>query len=206
MTVKVLLTCVGGELAPEMIVSLKSSIRHDITVIGVDVNEQAVGRFFCDEFSIVPFGTGVAYVDKIIELIVKYDVDLLIPTSDEEALALSAAQEVLAEYNTTIACVDRNTLDILTDKAKTYSKLEDSGVHVPNWRQVSDVYELRQVVPELFNKYGDVVVKPVCERGGRGVHGVSHSQNGVRKFLNRREIHSDLETFCRYIRWLGWEK
>ena len=195
MTVKVLLTCVGGELAPEMIISLKSSIRHDVIVIGVDANEQAAGRIFCDEFAVVPFGSDISYVKKIIELIVRYDIDLIIPTSDEEALALSAAKEELVEYNTTLACVDRNTLDILTDKAKTYGKLVDSGIHVPNWRHVSDSYELRQVVPELFNKYGDIVVKPVCERGGRGVHVVSHSQNGVRKFLNRREIHSDLETF-----------
>ena len=64
MTVKVLLTCVGGELAPEMIISLKSSIRHDVIVIGVDANEQAAGRIFCDEFAVVPFGSDISYVKK----------------------------------------------------------------------------------------------------------------------------------------------
>ena len=44
MTFTILITCVGGELAPQMIQELKLNSRHNLKVIGVDVNIDAVGK------------------------------------------------------------------------------------------------------------------------------------------------------------------
>ena len=89
MTYTILITCVGGDLAPQMIQQLKLNSRHDIKVIGVDANIEASGQYFCDEFSIVPFGGDPSYISIIQKLILLHNVDLIIPTSDEESLILS---------------------------------------------------------------------------------------------------------------------
>jgi carbamoyl-phosphate synthase large subunit len=195
MAITVLLTCVGGELAPQMIKNLKSSKRHDIRVVGVDVNQQSVGKFFCDEFYTAPPGSDSSYVDRIVELILKHGIDLVIPTSDEESLALSNKSEYLIKSGAVLACVDIDTLSVLNDKAKTYSKLMDNGIHVPKWKKAVNFDELLTIARDMYKQYGDIVIKPTCERGGRGVHIVSNSINGIKKYSDRREIFSDFKTF-----------
>ena len=57
MTFTILVTCVGGDLGPQLMQHLKLNSRHNLKVIGVDADSNALGQFFCDEFSVVPHGT-----------------------------------------------------------------------------------------------------------------------------------------------------
>lgn len=191
----ILITCVGGEFAPKMIQELKSNSRHDIKVIGVDVNINAIGKYFCDEFSIVPFGDNPNYTKKIQKLVLLHNVDLVIPTSDEEAVALSSQRKLIENNGCQLACVESEIISILTDKAKTYQFLKESGFHVPATRIVKNYDSLRVVVESMYREHGAVVIKPACARGGRGVHVLSPSAINVEYFDDRREVHSNLETF-----------
>ena len=191
----ILITCVGGELAPQMIQELKLNSRHDIKVIGVDVNIDAVGKYFCDEFSVVPFGSDSNYSAIIQKLVQLHNVDLVIPTSDEEAIAMASSRKLIEKNGCQLACVESETLNILTDKAKTYRFLKKNGVHVPATRIIKNYDSLKAIVESMYKEHGAVVIKPACARGGRGVHVVSSLSTGVEYFDDRREVHSDLTTF-----------
>jgi predicted ATP-grasp superfamily ATP-dependent carboligase len=197
MTITILLTCVGGELAPKMLLDLKLNSRHKIKVIGTDVNPLATGRHFCDVFAVVPSGLDSNYSKVIKELSVKHGVNLVIPTSDEEAVAISSSREIFKSEGIQLACTDHSTLIVLTNKAKTYEKLVEYGVHTPMWSQVNTTNDLKQVVQDMYNQLGEVVVKPVEGRGGRGVYIVTKSISGVKQYKDRREIHVDIKTFFR---------
>ena len=191
----ILMTCVGGELAPQMIRELKLNSRHNIKVIGVDVNIDAIGKYFCDEFSIVPFGDDPNYSIKIQKLVELYNVDLVIPTSDEEATALSSSRKLIEKNGCQLACVESETLRIINDKAKTYQFLKENGLHVPATRIIKNFHSLKEAVETMYEEHGAVVIKPSCARGGRGVHVVSSSSKEVEYFNDKREIHSNLTTF-----------
>ena len=195
----VLMTCVGGELAPQLIRELKFNSRHNIKVIGVDANIDAVGKYFCDEFSVVPFGSDPDYSSTIQKLVHIHNVDLVIPTSDEEAVALSFSKNLIVKQGCMLACVDSETLSLLTDKAKTYHFLKEQGVHVPETRIVNDYNSLKVTVESMYEEHGEVVVKPARARGGRGVHIISSSSGGVEYFDDRREVHTDLSTFINLL-------
>jgi len=189
------MTCVGGELAPQMIQELKLNSRHNIKVLGVDANFDAVGKYFCDEFSVVPFGSDSNYSIKIQKLVQLHNVNLVIPTSDEEAVALASSRKLIEKNGCQLACVESETLNILTDKGKTYRFLKENGIHVPATRIVENYDSLRVIVESMYKKHEAVVIKPACARGGRGVHVVNPSSVGVEYFDDRREVHSDLTTF-----------
>ncbi len=191
----VLITCVGGELAPQMIRELKLNSRHDIKVVGVDANINAIGKYFCDEFSVVPFGSDPNYSIIIQKLIQLHNVDLVIPTSDEEAIAMSYSRKLIEKSGCQLACVESETLDILKDKAKTYDFLKENGVHVPATKIIKNYNSLKLIVESMYKKHGAVVIKPACSRGGRGVYVVSPLSTGVEYFNDKREVHSDLSTF-----------
>jgi carbamoylphosphate synthase large subunit len=195
LTFTILITCVGGDLGPQLVHQLKENSRHKTKVIGVDADLNATGKFFCDAFSVVPFGNSPDYVASINELIRLHKVDLVIPTSDEEAISLSSSREKIEINGCKLACVDSATIEILSDKAKTYQFLKDKGVHVPVTKVIKDFDTLKTIVEEMHKDFGAVVIKPSIARGGRGVYIISSVFQGVKHFDDKREIHCDLETF-----------
>lgn len=197
MSFTLLLTCVGGELAPQVIRSLKSSRRHDIKVIGVDADENAAGRHFADVFAVVPRGDDPHYVEAVAELALRHSADLVLPTSDEEALALSMSRAAIEEAGCRVACADAEILRLIANKATCYERLAELGLPVPEWELVDDLDALAEAVDALYARRGAAVVKPAGERGGRGVCVIGPVAQDSRPGEGGRERHMDLQSFHR---------
>ena len=113
MTVKVLLTCVGGGLTPQVIRFLKNSKVHKNTkVYGVDMNPNASGKYFVDHFQAVSSGKSEKFIKQIKQICKKFKINLIIPGSDEDALSLSKNKNKIETNSRKIACVSFNTLKI----------------------------------------------------------------------------------------------
>jgi carbamoyl-phosphate synthase large subunit len=195
MSFTLLITCVGGELSPQVIQGLQASQRHDVTIIGVDNSPEAVGRHFVDHFATVPRGDDPGYVESMRNLIAAHDVDLILPTSDEEALALVADRAQIEIGGCRLACAAAEVLDIVSDKVAAYERLAELDIAVPEWRKVANVDELEAAVTEMYAKLGDVVVKPAVSRGGRNISVIRGDAVGATPFQDGREVHMDLATF-----------
>jgi carbamoyl-phosphate synthase large subunit len=195
MSFNFLITCAGGELAPEVIRLLKSSTRHDVKVFGVDTQEKAIGRYFADEFSIVPHGAATGYTDAITELVDRHNIDLVLPSSDEEAVTLSKERKKIEDLGCQLACSSGSTLEILSDKGNCYKHLASFGMRTPVWLPASNVEELDAAVDQLLAQVGEIVVKPAAQRGGRGVCVIRQDLTGAHPYDGGREIHMDLKTF-----------
>lgn len=195
MTFNVLITCVGGELGPQVVLFLRNSQRHTVRVIGVDASENASGRHFVDEFAVVPRGTDPGYVDAIEELVRRHEINLVMPSSDEEALALAAQRERLERNGAQVSCVDIETLEVLADKVRCYRRQKDLGLHLPFWREAQNRDDLIEFVKQANAEYGDVVIKPAADRGGRGVCVITDAAKGVEAYHGGREYHMDKASF-----------
>ena len=191
----VLITCVGGEMAPFMIQTLKESKRHEVKIVGVDADHSAIGKNFCDNFVTVPYGDDIGYANSIKEIVNTYSVDLIIPTSDEEAMALSLLKGDFEKQGCVLACIDANILSILIDKAKTYKFLRKFNIHTPKTIIIDQFHELKAAVESMCHDLGECVIKPARARGGRGVYVVSSQYDKIEYFIDKREVHSDLENF-----------
>lgn len=195
MTFTILLTCIGGELQPHVTRMLKSSPRHDVRVVGVDVRDDVPGRHFVDVFATVPRGADPGYPAAIAELVRRHQVDLVLPTSDEEALALSANRDVVEAAGAQLACAEAWIIRAVSDKAAAYAKLKELGVPVPDFRTATSLDQLDTAVAEMTDKHGDIVVKPAQARGGRGVCVVRADLTGIHPYDGGRELHMDLDSF-----------
>ena len=165
-TFNVLLTCVGGEFGPFMVNAMKNGA-HKAQVIGIDHNSQAVGRPFCDVFLQAPMGKDPAYPAFISNLVIDQKIDLIIPTSDEEALVLSKMKGSLP--GTVVATVGPDLLSKLSSKTATYRLLQEHELPCPDWDEVSDWGKLLNTAESFLKKHGRIVVKPAISRGGRDV-------------------------------------
>lgn len=197
MSYRVLVTAAGGVLAPVNIQLLRGSRRHQVWVAAVDSNPDAVGRHFADAFAAVPGGEAPGYVDAMVDLVVRYGVDLVIPWSDEEALALAQGRERIQAAGATLACAPFETLSVMADKAKTYRLLQTSGIGAPDWTAAVTLEELEEAIDTYVARDGEFAVKPLVARGNRNVYVVRRDVSGVEDYLGSREVHCDLETFRR---------
>ena len=194
MQFKVLLTCVGGELAPQIINYLKNSKLHKVNVIGVDMSSEAIGQYFCDEFIQVPAGDEQGYIDRILETINKYGVQLIIPGSDKEALILAKNRNELTLQGTSVACSDYEVLKIFTSKIQMMESLESGEFNIPIWRPVYTLEDLYETIEIFESKNKECVIKPDKGTGGRGVYVIGFNDQQKNIILGR-EKHYSYKTF-----------
>jgi biotin carboxylase len=196
-TFRILVTAAGGALAPVNIRLLKESRRHTVWVLGVDARADATGRYFADAFAQVPDGSDREYAASILALIEQHRIDLVLPWSDEEALALAAQREPIEARGTILACAPLSTLQTMSNKAATYELLTRAGIAMPSWIKVDSREALRSEIQRSEREHGEFAIKPVTARGNRGTLVVRTDIEGVHPFMGSRELHMDIATFRR---------
>ena len=194
-----MITCVGGDLMPQVIKSLKNIKGVKLSIIGTDFNDNAVGKYFCDKFYKVPKGSNKNYISNCEEIVKREKINLIIPTSDEEALSLSKNKNYFAKFGTTIACVDYDKLKVLNDKSKTYTKLNEFNIPTAEWALIKNKEELKKKILLYFKKYGGAVIKPCLDRGSRNIFIISKrkkntTNSNISTFSNINEFLPILES------------
>lgn len=196
MSFRILLTCAGGGLVPQAIHYLREHSRHgQVHVVAVDNDPHATGRHFADTFETVPCGVDPDYARRLAEIAARHSVHLVVPWSDEEAIAAARNRALFDQVGCTLACAEIATLEILADKAATYTALEAAGLPVPEWRRAASVAELSAAVEELLAAGLEVAIKPVASRGGRDVSIIRTDVRGAQSHGVGREMHMDPDTF-----------
>ncbi len=198
MSFTILLTATGGAMSAQTIRFAATSARHDIRVVAVDMSELAVSQHFADAFEVVPHGGAPDYVDRIRDICARHRVDLILPCSDEEALALAAARGRFDDLGCRLACADIATLELMSDKHRAYGALREAGLPAPESARVETREALDAAIARFMDQSGEFVVKPAAlSRGGRGARIVHGGVRGARPFFAGRELEMDYDTFRR---------
>jgi carbamoylphosphate synthase large subunit len=169
MNVRVLMTCIGGTMASDLVVYLRLDPILQPYIVGVDSTPNAVGRTYVDSFYEVPIGGAAGYVERMLQIVEREKVDILLPGSDQEAFVLADAREQFAEVGTKILVSPPEVLKLIKDKAATYRVLEEAGLYIPKYHCVKNTVELKEALCEFSYPVKSVVVKPIAGRGGRGM-------------------------------------
>ncbi len=195
MTFRILVTCAGGDLAPQTLRYLSASRRHKVHITAVDNSPSAVGRHFADVFETVPRGEEPEYAEQLADIARRNRVDLVLPCSDEEALAAATNRALFEASGAQLACAPIETLQRMANKGAAYAFLESVGLSTPTYRRVDAADGMERAVRELLDERLDVVVKPAMARGGRDVCVIRGDIIGARPYSGGREVHLDANTF-----------
>ena len=177
----ILLTCAGGGLSAELRRRILLNKRYNIKIIAVDSNENNYAKLFANYFEKVPKGISANYIKTIVQIIKKYDVDLVIPCSDEEALSLAKNRDLIENSSCILACTAYQTLNILSDKLKTYQILQKNNIKVPFYTPIYNHEELLNKIKLYIDKYKEMVIKPAVSRGGRNI--IIINKNNYKKYI-----------------------
>lgn len=157
----IILTAIGKRV--ELIKHLKTKGR----VIGVDSSDLNAGRYFTDEFHIVPKASEAGYIDALLEVCIKEKADFIIPLHEAEFDILCKNRKRFDEVGTMLVLSDKTIIDICKDKNKTSQFFEKYDIEKPI---AYDKDRLDSI------KY-PVIVKPADGMGSMGVFAVNDEED-----------------------------
>ena len=182
----VLITGVGSPGIAGTIFSVRNnSENRPVTIIGTDINDQVVGRYFCDDFYKIPKASSSEYLDTIISLCKKKGIDVLIPQNTAELLILSDNKQLFKQIGTKILVSCNEAITKANDKFNLMKTAQCVGVPTTKFALCSDFENLKKNV-EVIGQGEDVVVKPPISNGSRGVRIVTKNRNRKNDFYNEK--------------------
>ena len=166
---RVLITCVGGDAILPLLLDMKKDKQLNLSLIGVDLRPVDRALPLLDGFYQVAHGDENCYVNQILDIATRENVDIIVPFSDEEAFSLSCSRDQFDTYNIDILVSPNIVLDMIRDKQRVYVLLENLGIRTALRTTVNTKEQLIKALRESEFPEKSVVVKPSSGRGGRGV-------------------------------------
>jgi carbamoyl-phosphate synthase large subunit len=171
----VLITEAGGPAAVGLIKTLKSS-SLDIRIVATDMDPLASGLHMADLSVLVPHASQAEYTDKLLDLIKKYEVDLIIPTGEHDLYKLSKIRDKMKNLGCKIFVSDPDTVEICQNKLKFYEHLKKTDIPLPL----------------TYSK--NMILKPKRGSGSRGIKIVELEDRIIQEYLPGKEYTVDV--FC----------
>ena len=198
LSINILVTCSGGQLAPSLLKSISKSKNVQINTTSTDLNNDAIGKSFSDKFFKVPSGHDEKYIHHMLNLCKKEKIDVLFPWSDEESLNLALNKDIFEEEGIKVSCPPKEMVPYLVNKGEMYDYLSKWGISLPEYRRVSSKESLRNAALELGYPKNEIVVKPTVSRGGRGVWIIREEDLNMNQLNNEIALDSfNLESFLK---------
>jgi len=196
---KIVLTAVGCPGAATMIGMLRKNGERKIDIVGVDMRNDAIGRFMADEFYQVPPASSDNYIPAMLEIVKKESPDLLFPQSSYEVFPLSRHKDEFERLDVPVLVSEPWPIEQCIDKAQMYRILENVDVPVPRLLYPSDLEEFVDGAEELGYPDKDVCFKPYVSKGARGFRILSGSIDEADLLLHERpnNLYMTLDNFVR---------
>jgi carbamoyl-phosphate synthase large subunit len=182
--ITVLVTASGAPGTAALLRALRMNGERGVRIVGTDMSPHAVGRHFCDRFYVVPPGRDPAFVDAILDIVRRENVDAVLPQSSFDLGGLAEARE---RFMATTALVSPpEAIRVANDKSLAYAMLERIGLRAPKWRRVTGGRALALAAEELGYPDRPVCFKPVFSSGSRGFRVIDASVDRARQLIEER--------------------
>jgi carbamoyl-phosphate synthase large subunit len=154
-----------GSLAAQRFVDALGTRRQHCVLIGTNSLAEAASNFLCDSVHLVPLGSALdAYLGSLQSLIEREQPDIVIPTRDDDVLALAVLQERFTRATPVLLTGSVRAARMIQDKLETERFARRHGLPF-----VPTADDLERAL-ELARTHGlPLVGKPRCGTASRGV-------------------------------------
>ena len=190
--INVLVTGVGAIIGYGIIGSLRQIKNKDIRIIGMDIYDDAYGKFICDSFHKAVLAYSDEYPSFIRELVANEKIDLIIPGIEQDMYRLN---EIKSEIPTKIVLNNDLLIDISKDKLNTFNFFKDKGINlIPTlYLKDFDTYKQELGIPFLL--------KPRSSYASKGIHKIHNKEEfdyynlSPENYIFQRIVGSDTDEY-----------
>jgi carbamoyl-phosphate synthase large subunit len=202
---KLVLTACGCPGAATLIRMLRENGEREVTIFGVDVRGDAVGRFLCDDFQTVPRGQAPDYIAALREIVARERPDVVFvqssdevggvggPRADRDGLGGRAGggggappPPHLDALGARALVASPEAIDLCSDKSAMHAALTGLPVPQPRFVVPATLDEFVAGAHDLGYPGVPVCFKPPVSKGSRGFRVLAADFDEVDVLLNRR--------------------
>ncbi|MFY9410018.1 MAG: ATP-grasp domain-containing protein [Methanosarcina flavescens] len=177
-SLNVLITGSGAPGIKGTIYSLKNNFdNREIRTIGTDIRNNVIGKYFCDIFYQISRPSNPEYLEQLLNLCEKENVDVLLPQNTSELPVLAENKEKFETIGTKVAISDSQAINIANDKYKIMKFATKIKLPVPDFYLATEFDKLLESAIKLGWPEKAVVIKPPLSNGMRGVRIIDESVN-----------------------------
>jgi len=190
---KILMTGGGAPQAPTLIRHLRENGETPVTIVAMDMNPEACGRWMADRFYAVPPAGTSGYKERLIEVIRKEKPDALLNVCGTDVLFIAPMKEELEALGPVVICSDGDAVETANDKWKLFTTLQDvEGVEVPEFSSPRSLDEFVAKAHEMGYPDRELCFKPHVSKGSRGFRILSER-------FDRRDLLLNHKPTARYM-------
>ena len=178
-----LVSASGAPGTAALLRALRENGEREVRLVGTDLSERSVGRHLCDSFHLVPAGTDAEFVDAMLDVVAREEVDVVLPQSSFDLQGLADQRE---RFDIPVLVSPANAIVRSNDKAESYALLHRLGVPAPEFRRVRGAAEVDAAAHELGYPDRPVCFKPVFSSGSRGFRVLDPTVDRAHQLLNER--------------------
>lgn len=167
--ITVLSTACGAFFMPGFFLCLRNNHERKVRIVGCDVSNDPSHSLFVDSFYQVPPLNDVAYVDSLLDICKKENVDVFFPQISMELPVVLARIDEFKALNVNVAITDDETLNIANNKYRLYEFMREHNIETPRYFKVESSSVLSEKIGELGYPERPVVLKMTENSGSRGV-------------------------------------
>lgn len=174
----ILVTAVGSELAFSVIKAIKN-ITAPYKLIGCDIYEEVVGKYWCDKFYTVPLAREEdAYMNSLRKIISEERINIIIPTADIEFFILSKHKDHLKnEHGCNVLINNYEEIERFNDKWLAYQWYIKTKLPTPETYLADNIDKLKKDLEGL--KY-PMILKPRQGGGSRAIFKINSFEDIVK--------------------------
>lgn len=171
--IKIAFSAAGSLFAPSFSRCLKENGEREVSLVGLDCNDDPTILQYCDEVFVTPKATEASYVDEVLNICKKCDVDVFIPYMSAELKSLLAKKPQFEECGIKLSIGTEKMIDCCTDKLKLYNLMLDNNIPTPRFIPFNTLDGFNAAVMGLGLPNEPVCVKAVGLSGSRGFRVIS---------------------------------
>jgi carbamoyl-phosphate synthase large subunit len=165
--ITLLFTCVGRRV--ELLQAFRragAALGLDLRLVGVDSDVTAPALSCVDEAVVAPRATDAGYVPTLLDVVQQYSAQLLIPTTDTDLTAVSAARGDFSKAGCTALIAEPDVIATCRDKIKTFEHLTTHRIDTPKTFSPDQARALKSPVFPMF-------IKPRTGSASQWVHKIA---------------------------------
>lgn len=163
---KLLITSIGKR------VQLIKYLKKSCSVVGTDAGEMVPAAKFVDTFYKIPVISDEDYINSLLKICKKEEVDMIIPLHEYEFYKLCNNRHRFKEIGTILLLSSKRILDICQNKINTYNFFLVNGINTPKTYSREEIIFVINHNSELL-KF-PLIVKPLNGMGSMDVYKVNN--------------------------------
>lgn len=182
----VLMSACNSSSMPGVYKSFKNNGEREIRVVGVDMCPDPSVRYIVDAFYQVPSVSDPQYVDIMLDICKRENVDIYFPSISLEVTKLAERRQEFEEIGVKLSISNLDSVAVANNKLHTYQLLERSGLPVPKYYGVHNVDDFIDGCKYMGYPEKPVCIKIVNGSGSRGVRIIDASKSRYHIFAHEK--------------------